>query len=102
MSGFCRRCGADSCCCGEPRRISQKTILHVNQANIRHNAKNPTAERKPVLIYRTHKGSKHTNQTLRIDGPCLLVYRHDKPLSCGAKVWIETASKVEVVGDAKK
>ena len=26
-----------------------------------------------------------------------LVYRPDKPLSCGAKVWIETELNVEVV-----
>ena len=26
-----------------------------------------------------------------------VVYRPEKPLSCGAKVWIETANEVEVV-----
>jgi hypothetical protein len=31
---------------------------------------------------------------LDILGSSTLVYRPDKPLSCGAKVWIETTSKV--------
>lgn len=29
-----------------------------------------------------------------ITGPATVVYRPDKPLSCGAKVWIETDSEV--------
>jgi len=30
-----------------------------------------------------------------------VVYRPDKPLSCGAKVWIETESEVILVGPVK-
>jgi hypothetical protein len=33
---------------------------------------------------------------VKIDGPCVVVYSPDKPLSCGARVWIETDSTVEV------
>lgn len=47
-----------------------KTRIHVNQHVIRKNAK--TGERKPVLT----------------------VYSPDKPLSCGAKVWIETEAEI--------
>jgi len=32
-----------------------------------------------------------------IHGPSRVVYSPDKPLSCGAKVWVETESLVEVV-----
>ena len=32
-----------------------------------------------------------------VNGPCKVVYSPDKPLSCGAKVWIETESGVTVV-----
>jgi len=42
-----------------------KTIIHVNQHEIKANAKNGTSP--------------------------------DKPLSCGARVWIETQAEVEIV-----
>ena len=32
-----------------------------------------------------------------IDGPCRVVYSPDKPLSCGARVWIETDAEVVCV-----
>ena len=32
-----------------------------------------------------------------IKGDSKVVYRPDKPLSCGAKVWIETEGEVEVI-----
>ena len=34
---------------------------------------------------------------VEINGPCRVVYSPDKPLSCGAKVWIETEAGVVVV-----
>lgn len=41
----------------------------------------------------------HSNQEMFVRGPCKIVYSPDKPLSCGAKVWIETEYNVEVVED---
>lgn len=35
---------------------------------------------------------------VRIDGPCVIRYSPDKPLSCGARVWIEADAQVEAVG----
>jgi len=29
-------------------------------------------------------------------GPAKVIYSPDKPLSCGAKVWIETESEVKI------
>jgi len=72
-----------------------KTIVHVNQHNIRHNTKNPD-DPKPVLTVKTYKDNKYANE-VSIAGPSKLVYSPDKPLSCGAKVWIETQSEVQVV-----
>lgn len=66
--------------------------IHVNQHHIKHNAKNPT-DLKPVLTVKTSKSNTKTDR-VRIDGPCEVVYSPDKPLSCGAKVWIETTSEV--------
>jgi hypothetical protein len=36
--------------------------------------------------------------TVDVRGPCRVVYSPDKPLFCGAKVWIETESEVIVDG----
>jgi hypothetical protein len=30
---------------------------------------------------------------VNIDGPCQIVYSPEKPLSCGATVWIETDTR---------
>jgi len=71
-----------------------KTIVHVNQHIIRSNSK--TGEREPVLTVKTYKENTYAH-SVRIDGPCVVVYSPDKPLSCGAKVWIETQGNVEVI-----
>jgi hypothetical protein len=71
-----------------------KTIVHVNQHVIRSNSK--TGERMPVLAVKTYKENTDAH-SVRIDGPCVVVYSPDKPLSCGAKVWIETQGNVEVI-----
>ena len=68
-----------------------KTIIHVNQHNIKHNGK--TGENKPVLTVKNYKTNVYAHE-VQIHGPCKIVYRPDKPLSCGAKVWIETQHEV--------
>ena len=71
-----------------------KTIIHVNQHKIKRNAK--TGEREPVLTCKTYKSNDYAHEVM-IDGPCRIIYRPDKPLSCGARVWIETESEVKRV-----
>jgi hypothetical protein len=70
-----------------------KTIVHVNQHKILANLK--SGERDPVLTVKTYKDNRYAHSVL-INGPCRVVYSPDKPLSCGARVWIETDSNVEV------
>lgn len=70
-----------------------KTFVHVNQHVIRDNCK--TGQREPVLTVKTYKSNTYAH-SVRIDGPCRVVYSPDKPLACGARVWIETESNVEV------
>ena len=70
-----------------------KTIIHVNQHVVRKNGK--TGERNPVLTVKTYKDNKYAHE-VEIDGPSRIVYSPDKPLSCGAKVWIETTSEVKI------
>lgn len=69
-----------------------KHIIHVNQHVIRSNRK--TGERKPVLTVKNYKENKYGHEALLKDdeGNVLakVVYSPDKPLSCGATVWIET------------
>lgn len=45
------------------------------------------------------ESGRHTRyyHDVEIAGSCRLVYRPNKPLSCGAKVWIEVESDVMVM-----
>ena len=71
--------------------------IHVNQHHIKHNRLNRTypTNRKdlPVLTVKTYKSNTTCNK-VDIQGPSRVVYSPDKPLSCGARVWIETESEV--------
>ena len=69
-----------------------KTRIHVNQHHIRANAKGADL---PVLTVKTYKENRKCNR-VSIQGPSTVIYSPDKPLSCGAKVWIETEAEVTV------
>lgn len=71
-----------------------KTIIHVNQHAIRRNIKAEVKE--PVLTVKTYKSNTYAHE-VDIKGPSKLVYSPDKPLSCGARVWLETESEVEII-----
>jgi len=64
-----------------------KARVHVNQHNIRHNGGNPD-DMRPVITVKTYKSNEY-GDTVEINGPSVVLYSPDKPLSCGAKVWIE-------------
>jgi len=74
-----------------------KTRIHVNQHNIRANAKGAAILNKgadlPVLTVKTYKENIKCNR-VEVNGPSTIIYSPDRPLSCGAKVWIETESEV--------
>ena len=70
-----------------------KHIIHINQHVIRRNHK--TGEREPVITVKNYKENRY-GHAVKIDSPCVLRYEPDSPLSCGARVWIETESPVEV------
>ena len=74
-----------------------KTIIHVNQHNIKKNRKDNL--NLPVLTVKTYKSNIYTNR-VKINGPSEIMYSPDKPLSCGAHVWIETLSDVEILGES--
>ena len=71
-----------------------KTIIHVNQHVIKANRK--TGATDPVLTIKTYKSNTYAHE-VEILGPSKVVYSPNKPLSCGAHVWIETQAKINVV-----
>ena len=71
-----------------------KTIIHVNQHVIKKNVREGTND--PVLTVKTYKSNTYAHEVL-VKGESRLVYSADKPLSCGARVWLETEAEGEVV-----
>lgn len=71
--------------------------VHINSNTIKSNAKH--GRNDPVVTVR--KGSKVLDRGLRVTvhGPSRVVYEPDDPLSCGAKVWIETAASLSVLSE---
>ena len=75
--------------------------IHINQHNIRHNAKatvDPLTgyfDLKPDATDKT-SANNHKTSHVQIGDNTTLIYSPDKPLACGAKVWIETTEKVIV------
>lgn len=70
-----------------------KTVIHVNQHRVRSN--HQAGSRDPVITVKTYKENRYGHE-VQILGPSRVVYRPDKPLPCGAKVWIETDAEVVV------
>ncbi|MBH06027.1 MAG: hypothetical protein CMJ20_06865 [Phycisphaeraceae bacterium] len=73
-----------------------KTIIHVNQHIIKKNIKQGTEE--PCLTVKDYKDNRYANRVVILDKDrnevARVVYSPHKPLSCGARCWIETQSKV--------
>ena len=67
--------------------------IHVNQHVIRRNAKEGADE--PPIRVKVGRENIPAHRVL-IDGGSELVYRPDKPLSCGARLWIETRAPLVV------
>lgn len=74
-----------------------KTIIHVNQHNIKANLR---SRNLPVITCKTYKSNTYANEVIIYgqDGKeaAKVVYSPDKPLSCGAKVWIETLNTIKI------
>lgn len=69
-----------------------KTLIHVNQWKIR--AQRPN----PITVKTYNSNREASNVAIVVDGEVVarVVYQPDKPLGCGAKVWIETQHEVVV------
>jgi len=81
-----------------------KKIIHINQHVIKKNTK--SGEREPVITCKTYKENKYGHQVIIKDDNgkevARIVYSPDKPLSCGAKVWVQTECDVDVITDYKE
>ena len=75
-----------------------KRYIHVNQHKIRSNLKNGT--REPVITCISYKDNQYGHSVIIYDKhgeeACRVVYSPDKPLSCGARVYIVTENDVAV------
>jgi len=67
--------------------------IHVNQHRIKANKKHNLND--PVITVKTSKSNTYGHEVV-IQGPSKVIYSPDKPLSCGARVWIETESEVKI------
>ena len=67
--------------------------IHVNQHRIKANKKHNLND--PVITVKTSKSNTYGHEVV-IHGPSKVIYSPDKPLSCGARVWIETESEVSL------
>lgn len=72
----------------------KKTIIHVNQHAVRRNIH--ATEPEPVLTVKYGRSNVYAHE-VEIDGPSRVVYSTGKPLSCGARVWLETFATVRIV-----
>ena len=68
--------------------------IHVNQHNVKYNKKHNS--NKPVITVKTSKSNDYGHE-VDIKGKSKVKYRPNKPLSCGAKVWIETKEEITII-----
>lgn len=72
--------------------------IHVNQHVIRSNRKN--GETKPPLTVKNYKANTYGSKVEVLgengDVVCEVVYTPNKPLSCGAEVYVQTKNEVRV------
>ena len=65
--------------------------IHVNQLNLRRRIKQ-TCDAPCYTV--KYQGQTYWAKEIEIMGPSRLIERIDNPLSCGARLWIETNSPV--------
>ena len=69
-----------------------KKRIHINQHELKHNMKHGTY--RPVVTVKTSSSNTYGHE-VQILGNSSVIYP-EKPLSCGARVWIETEATVLV------
>lgn len=67
--------------------------LHVDQHVIKSNRS--TGREDPPVTVQLSTGSLKCRHAV-IHGKSELIYRPERPLSCGARLWVETRARVEI------
>ncbi len=70
--------------------------IHVNQHNIKSNRTKGT--NLPPITCKT-SSKNHKAHNVEIHGSSIVRYSPDKPLSCGAVMWIETKANVSLADE---
>lgn len=65
--------------------------IHVDKRVIQSNLKHGRTD--PPITVQTSRGPQKFME-VELFGPARFIYSPDKPLSCGARLWIETTAKV--------
>lgn len=72
--------------------------IHINTHAIRANAKD--GGNQPVISVKAGRTNRYANEVDIVDAAgtvvASVIYRPDKPLNCGARVWIETGLDVRL------
>ena len=81
--------------CDTPITIPRGNLkrIHVNQHVVKRNAK--TGEREAPITIKAN-GTNVRCHAVVIDGPSAVVYSPDKPLQCGARLWVETRAELVI------
>lgn len=78
--------------------MSLKKYIHVNQHKIKSNLKNGGDE--PTITVKTYKSNDYGKKVEILDKSgqvvATLVQEMQNPLSCGARVYIETHAKIRI------
>jgi hypothetical protein len=73
-----------------------KKIIHINQHKIKSNIKKEKLD--PVITCKTYKSNDYANcveiKDKNNNSVAKIIYSPQKPLPCGARVWIETNEKI--------
>lgn len=72
-----------------------KSIIHVNRQHIAMNAKD--GKNRPVYTIKIGGKTRYARE-VEILGPSRMVYDGNQ-LSCGARAWIETDSKLKLIDE---
>ena len=73
--------------------------IHVNQHNLKWNRTHD--DKRPPISVITYKGTTHGDK-IDIQGPSEIIHRPEKPLSCGAHIWVETHACLELFDNDKR
>jgi hypothetical protein len=68
--------------------------IHVNQHIVKANIKASTDEPTCTVQW---KGKSYVGRDIVVKGVSTVIQRMNKPLSCGARIWVETRAEVEIL-----